>query len=114
MCGRVVPVDTAAEYGNGVTVSLERAAMSLTVDSPRKAADDDEPGGRELASEHARDLRTVRRAGPRADDRNGRLRQQLRSSDAAEVQTRRRIVNRPQERRQRSLGEEAHWAASAR
>ena len=48
------------------------------VDSAREAADDHEPGCRQLAPEQARDLRPVRRAGPGADDRHGRLRRTAR------------------------------------
>ena len=49
---------------------LERAAVRLAVDAARHAADDDEPGGGELAAERARDVGAVRRARAGADDRD--------------------------------------------
>ena len=76
--GRIVAVDPAAEHGDGRASGLERAAVRLAVDPAREAADDDEAGGRELAAEAARDLRAVRRARARADDRDGRPREQRR------------------------------------
>jgi hypothetical protein len=88
--------------------------MRLAVYSTGKAADDDEPGRRELTPEHARDLAAVGRTCTRADDRDGRPREQSPIAGAAEVKTRRRIVNRPQERWQLALAEKAHWAPFAR
>ena len=48
--GRVVAVDAAAEHCDGDAARLERAAVGLAVDAAREAADDDEPGCRELTA----------------------------------------------------------------
>ena len=69
---RVVAVDAAAEHGDRRAAGLERAAVRLAVDPAREAAHDDEPRAGELAPEHARDLRAVRRACARTDDRDRR------------------------------------------
>ena len=67
---RVVAIDAAAQHGDRRAAGVERAAMRLAVDSARETADHHEPGGSELAAEHPGDLRAVRRAGARADDRD--------------------------------------------
>ena len=69
---RVVAVDPAAEHGDRDAADVERAAMRLAVDPASQAADDDEPGCRQLAPERPRDRAAVRRAGAGADDRNRR------------------------------------------
>ena len=108
MGGRVVAVDAAAEHGDRVAVCLECAAVRLPVHPTREPAHDDDACLRELAAEHPRNLCAVRRAGSRAHDRDGRARKQLGISDPAHVQPSRRIVNRPQERRQLISAEECH------
>ena len=50
MCARVVAVDAAAEHGDG-PAGVERAAMRRAVDAARKAGDDDDARGGELAPE---------------------------------------------------------------
>ena len=96
MCGGIVPVDAAAEDGDGAPLRLERPAMRLGVDAAGEAARDDEPGRRELSPQAAGDGRAVARGGPRADDRDGRLSQKLGLRHAPEEEPRRRIVNRAQ------------------
>ena len=76
MRGRVVAVDAAAENGDGLS-RLERAAMRLAVDAARHPAHDDEPGCGELPPERAGDRAAVRRARPRADDRDRRPLEQI-------------------------------------
>ncbi len=94
MRGRVVAVDSAPEHRDGVAAGLERAAMSLGVDSAREAADDDEPGRRQLSAEAARDLAAVGGAGSRTDDCDRRPRQQLDLGLASQEEPRRRVVDR--------------------
>ena len=69
--------------------------MRLAVDAAGETADDDETRGGELAAEAARDLAAVGRAGTRADDRDGRPREQLDVGVAAQEEPRRRVVDRP-------------------
>jgi len=69
MCSRVVPVDAAPEHGHGHAAGLERASVGLTVHSPRKAADHDEPRACELTPEQARHMGSV--AGARAGTDHG-------------------------------------------
>ncbi len=68
---RVVAVDPAAEDGDRRASGLESSTVRLAVDAAREAADDDEAGCGELTSEHASDLRAVRRACAGADDGDG-------------------------------------------
>ena len=67
---RVVTVDAAAEHGDGDPACLQRPAMGFGVDTPRKAADDDQPGCGKLARDAPCDLAAIRRAGAGADDRH--------------------------------------------
>ena len=112
--GRIVAVDAAAEHGDRRAARLERAAVRLAVDTAREAADDDEPGRRELAPEHPRHLCAVGRAGARADDRDRRPREQLGSRAAAEEEARRRVVDRAQERREAGAERASEPEARAR
>ncbi len=96
--GRIVAVDAAAEDGDGRPVRLERPAMRLGVDAARQPAHDDKPGSRELPAQAAGDRGAVPRACARADDRNRRLGQKLGLRQAAEEESRRRIVDRSEER----------------
>jgi hypothetical protein len=66
-----------------VTSRLERASMRFAVDPAGETADDHHTRRCELASEHARHLGAVRRAGTRADDRDRRAREQLRVTFAS-------------------------------
>jgi hypothetical protein len=93
---RIVPIDATAEHRHGVAVCLERAAMGLAVDPPRKTAHDSDARRRELAPEHARHLRPIRRAGAGTDDRDSRLLEHCDLTVASEVEPGRWIVNRPQ------------------
>ena len=68
--GGIVPVDAAAEHGDGEAPGVERAPVRMAVDPACQAADHHEPGGGELAAEHPRDLGAVRRARAGADDRD--------------------------------------------
>jgi hypothetical protein len=77
--------------------------MGLAVDPTREAADDGHARRGKLTPEHARHLGAVWRTGTRADDCNRRTRQQLRVSFTSEVKPGRRIVDRPQQRRQVTL-----------
>jgi hypothetical protein len=109
----VVPVDPAAEHGDRVPARLERAPMGVPVDPARESAHDDDPGGSQLTTEHARYLRPVRRAGAGADDRHRRHGKQVRIARPAQIQPCRRIVDRPQQRRQIQPVEDGHVASSA-
>jgi hypothetical protein len=71
--------------------------VSLAVDAARQSADDDETGCRELAPQHPRNLRPVRRACPRADDSNRGLFKDIRRRGATEEECARRVVDLPQE-----------------
>ena len=116
MRSRIVAVDPAAEHGDGDPGGLERAAVRLGVDAAGEAADDDEPGGRELAAEAARDLAPVGGARTRADDRDRRSRQELDLGLAAQEEAGRRVVDRPQQRREGGIGarEEAEAERASR
>src|SRR5581483_4881823 len=92
--GGIVAVDAAAENGDRRAACLERATMRLAVDTARETADDDEPGGGELASQAARDRCAVARTCARADDCDGRALEQLERRSAAHEQPDRRIVDR--------------------
>jgi hypothetical protein len=74
--------------------------VSLAVDAARQPADDDEPGGAKLAGEPPRDLRAVRGARARADDRDRGSRKRLVVERAADVQPLRRIVDCAKQRRE--------------
>ena len=99
MRGRIVAVDPTPEHGDGGAAGLERAAVRLAVDAACEAAHDYEPRTPELASEHARDLGAVRRARARADDGDRRAPENIRTGGPANEQSRRRIVDRVQQRR---------------
>ena len=109
MGGRIVAIDSAAEHGDRRAARLERAAVRLGVDAARHARDDDETGARELPPERARDRRAVAGAGAGADDRDRGAAEELELRTAAHEETRRRIVDRSQQRRERGCrpGEEA-------
>ena len=83
--------------------------MSLGVYPAGEAADDDETCRGEVAAEAPRDLTPVRRARARSDDRDRGPRQQRCLGLAPQEETRRRVVDRPQERWERGIraGEEA-------
>ncbi len=68
--GRVVAVDRRSRARRPSRRRPRARRGGLAVDPARQPADDDETGGRELASERARDRAAVRRAGPSADDRD--------------------------------------------
>ena len=78
--------------------------MGLGVDAAREAADDDETRRGEVAAEAAGDLPAVRRAGTRADDRDGGSGEQLDVCRTAEKKPRRRIVDRPEQWREPGVG----------
>ena len=82
--------------------------MRLAVDSACQAADDDQPGRRELTPEHPRDLRAVGGAGSRAHDCHRRTRQKLRVARATQEQGTRRIVDLAQQLRQLATAEATH------
>ena len=84
---RVVAIDAAAEHGDGRAARLQRAAVRFAVRPARETADHQEPRRRKLATKHPRDLGAVPRAGARADDRDGGLRQELGRRIAAQEQT---------------------------
>jgi hypothetical protein len=94
----VVPVDPAAEDGNGDPVGLERSSMRFPIDAARESADDDEAGSGELAAEHACDMSAVWRARTGADDGHSAAGKQFRIAPAAEIQLRRWIEDRTQPR----------------
>jgi len=98
--GRVVAVDPAAQDGDGQAARIESPAMGGAVDPAGQSAHDDEARGGELAAEHARRLRPVRRARPRAHDGHGRSVKELRLARAAEEETDRGIVDGSQQRRE--------------
>ena len=100
MRGGVVAVDAAAEHGDGGSSGVERSAMRFPVDAARKAADDDEPCGGELAREAARNRRAVAGARARTDDRDRRSFEHLRRRSPTDEEAGGRIVDRAQERRE--------------
>ena len=100
MGGRIVTVDPAAEDRDRRAAGFERAAMRLSVHSPREAADDDEPHRGELAPQHPCDLGAVGGARSRADDGHRRPPQRLGSCCTADEEARRRIVDRAEQRRE--------------
>ena len=104
MGGGIVAVDAATEDGDGRLRGLERAAVGLGVDAARETADDDETRRGEVAAEAAGDLAAVGRAGSRADDRDRGSGEQLDVCRTAEKEARRRIVDRPEQRREAGVG----------
>ncbi len=101
---RIVAVDPAAEHRDRRAGGLERAAVRLGVDATGEPTDDDQPCGGELAPEAASDLAPVRRAGAGPDDRHSRPREQRGLLLAAHEEPRRRVVDRPQQRREAGIG----------
>ena len=93
----VVPVDSAAENGDGCPAGFERATVRLRVHASRHPAHDDEARRCKLTRELSRDLAAVRRARPSADDGDGRLAEQSLSRGAAEKEAGRRVVELPHE-----------------
>ncbi len=59
MGGRVVAIDPTTKDGDRRASCLERPAVRFAVDSARHAADDDEPGGGELAPQRPCDRPSV-------------------------------------------------------
>ena len=110
---RVVAVDAAPEHAHGHAARRQGAAVRLAVDSAREAADNDEARGGELAREGAGHLGAVRRAGTRADDRDGRPGKEADVAGAAQEESRRRIVDRAEKRREARIraGEPTQAAA---
>jgi hypothetical protein len=100
MRGRVIAVDPAPEDAYRRASGLERTAMRLAVDTAGEAANHDQPSSGQLAPEHPRDLRAVRRARSSADDRDRRAREELRRRSSAEKEAYRRVVDRPQKGRE--------------
>jgi hypothetical protein len=96
--GWVVAIDAAPKHRDGPTVGIERAAVRLSVDSSREAAEDDKPRGRELPSQQLRDLRSIRGARPRAHYRHGRSAQELDRGATAKEEPGRRVVKLAQAR----------------
>jgi hypothetical protein len=96
----IVAVDAAAEHGDRRPLRLEGAAMRLGVDPAREPADDDEAGGCELTSQPAGDRGAVAGARSGSDDRNRGSREDLRLGFTSQEETRRRIVDRAEERRE--------------
>ncbi len=110
MRGRVVTVDAAAEDGDRRAAGLQSSAVRFSVDTSREPADDDDARRGELPAEEPRHLRAVGRARPRADDGDGLPSQRPAAGGSAHEETGRRVVNRPQERREIRVGarEPAH------
>src|SRR5689334_20906579 len=77
--------------------------MRLAVDPTCEPADDDEAGPGKLAAEQARNLRAVRRAGARTDDRDRAPGQQLAFTAAANEEPGRRVVELTQPLRIRRI-----------
>ena len=98
MSRRVVAVDPTAEHRDRRPARVERAAVRLSVDAAREPAHHDEPRAAQLAPEHPRHVRPVRRTSPRAHDRDRRPPQHLDVGGATDEQPGRRIVNRPEKR----------------
>jgi hypothetical protein len=73
--------------------------MRFAVDPAGEAADDDEPGGGQLAAEHPGDLPAVRGARAGADDPDRSAREELDLGSTSYEQACRRVVDRTQERR---------------
>src|SRR5205823_859621 len=65
--GRVDDIDSRSEDADRASAGLERAAVRGRIDTPSQAADDSQPGGREIAGQLLRHIERVRRraaAGP--------------------------------------------------
>ncbi len=103
MRGGIVAVDPATEHRDRRSACLERATVSLPVDSSSQPAHDHEPGGAEVAGQAACDLTAIRGAGACAHDCDSRATQQLQRAGAAQEEARRWIVDRAKERRERRL-----------
>src|SRR5262249_2999655 len=103
MGSRVIAVDAAAEDRDRRATALERAAVSLSVDSARHAADDEKSGARQLATERACNVRAVCRARARTDDRYCRPVEERRVGRTAEKEPGRRVEDRRQCRRKARL-----------
>jgi hypothetical protein len=101
--GGIVAVDPAAQHGDGQATGFQRPPVRLAVDAAGEAADDDESRTGELASQRARDTRSVARARAGADDRDGRPGEHLGFGLAAEEESGRRIVDRPQQARKAGI-----------
>src|ERR1700760_4932474 len=104
MRGGIVAVDATTKDGDRRTASLERAAMRRGIDSTRKSTDDDKACCGQLSPRAARDGRAVAGARASAHDRDRRLREERGLRHAADEETRRRVVNRSQERREVGCG----------
>jgi hypothetical protein len=110
---RVVAVDAAPEDGDCDAVGFERTSVRFGVDPARETADDDRARGGEFAAEPAPDMRAVAGARAGADDRDAHTLQYVELCLAANVENRRRIVNRAQERRQLMLPQDARHCGSS-
>src|SRR5262249_37874498 len=110
VCGRIVAVDAAAEHGDREPARIERATMGFAIDAAREPADDDQARPGDVSPEHARDLRAVRRAGPRADDRYRRTPENIRIARTAEIERAWWIVDLPYQPRQFTAPEPPHRA----
>ena len=104
VCGRVDPVDAAAEHGNRRPACLQRAPVRLAVDPTGQAAHYDEAGSCELPAEHPSHGGAVRRAGARADDGDGRPFEQHRILVSSDEQPDRWIEDRGQAARKGRFG----------
>ena len=78
--------------------------MRLGIDAAGEPADDDEPGCGELSAETAGDLAPVGGAGAGTDDHHRRPREQRDLLLAAHEEAGRRVVDRPQQRREAGIG----------
>jgi len=96
---RIVPVDAAAENGDGRPARRERPAVRLAVDPAREPAHDHEAGGREIPRKRPGDLRAVRRAAARPDDRDRGRGEHVDVRFTSHVELRRRIVEHRKLRR---------------
>ena len=77
--------------------------MGLAVDTAREAADDHDPGYRQVAAERTRDLRPVARARAGADDGGRRSAEQFGRCGASQEQPDGWIVNGPKKRRELAI-----------
>ena len=92
--------------------------MGLAVDAPGHATHHDETGRREVAREGARHRAAVRRAGTRPHQSDRLPVEERHVPSSAEVEPRRRIVNRREQRRERWIAapdaaDLRHFAASS-
>ena len=70
--GRVDDIDSRSEDADRASAGLERSAVRGRIDTPSQAADDSQPGGREIAGQLLRHIERVRRRAAGADNRNRR------------------------------------------